>query len=84
MGEISKKVHESRLKWYGHVLRREEDAGTSDDEIHISARSCALIQRNDYICLSTCCIDDQLFLLHFVPCYEWKGVLASMMRSSYV
>ena len=37
------------LKWYGHVLRREEDVGTSDDEIriHISARSCALIQRND-------------------------------------
>ena len=24
MGEISKKVLESRLKWYGHVLRREE------------------------------------------------------------
>ena len=23
-GEISKKVQESRLKWYGHVLRREE------------------------------------------------------------
>ena len=22
MGEISKKVQESRLKWYGHVLRR--------------------------------------------------------------
>ena len=22
MGEISKKVRESRLKWYGHVLRR--------------------------------------------------------------
>ena len=22
MGEISKKVHESRFKWYGHVLRR--------------------------------------------------------------
>ena len=22
MGEISKKVHESRLKWYEHVLRR--------------------------------------------------------------
>ena len=25
MGDISKKVHESRLKWYGHVLRREEE-----------------------------------------------------------
>ena len=24
MGEISKKVQESRLKWHGHVLRREE------------------------------------------------------------
>ena len=24
VGEIFKKVHESRLKWYGHVLRREE------------------------------------------------------------
>ena len=23
VGEISKKVHESRLKWYGHVSRRE-------------------------------------------------------------
>ena len=23
--EISKKVHESRLKWYGHVLRREDE-----------------------------------------------------------
>ena len=25
VGEISKKVQESRLKWYGHVLRREDD-----------------------------------------------------------
>ena len=25
MEEISKKVQESRLKWYGHVLRREEE-----------------------------------------------------------
>ena len=25
VGEISKKVEESRLKWYGHVLRREEE-----------------------------------------------------------
>ena len=25
MGEISKKVQESRLKWYGHVSRREEE-----------------------------------------------------------
>ena len=23
VGELSKKVQESRLKWYGHVLRRE-------------------------------------------------------------
>ena len=25
VGEISKKVQESRLKWYGHVSRREEN-----------------------------------------------------------
>ena len=25
VGEISKKVQESRLEWYGHVLRREEE-----------------------------------------------------------
>ena len=25
VGEISKKVEESRLKWYGHVLRREDE-----------------------------------------------------------
>ena len=25
VGEISKKVQESRLKWYGHVLSREEE-----------------------------------------------------------
>ena len=25
MGEISRKVQERRLKWYGHVTRREED-----------------------------------------------------------
>ena len=25
LGEISKKVQESRLKWYGHVLRREDE-----------------------------------------------------------
>ena len=25
MGEISKEVQESRLKWYGHVLRREDE-----------------------------------------------------------
>ena len=25
MGEISKKVQESRWKWYGHVLRREDE-----------------------------------------------------------
>ncbi len=27
MGEISRKVQESRLMWYGHVLRREEYVG---------------------------------------------------------
>ena len=25
VGEISKKVQQSRLKWYGHVLRREDE-----------------------------------------------------------
>ena len=25
VGEISKKVQESRLRWYGHVLRREDE-----------------------------------------------------------
>ncbi len=25
VGEISKKVQESRLKWYGHVLRRKDE-----------------------------------------------------------
>ena len=25
VGEISKKVQESRLEWYGHVLRREDE-----------------------------------------------------------
>ena len=25
MGEISKKLQESRLKWYGQVLKREEE-----------------------------------------------------------
>ena len=25
VGEISKKVQERRLKWYGHVLRRKEE-----------------------------------------------------------
>ena len=25
VGQISKKVQESRLKWYGHVLRREDE-----------------------------------------------------------
>ena len=28
VGEISKKVQESRLKWYGHVSRREEKTNT--------------------------------------------------------
>ena len=27
VGEISNKVQESRLKWYGHILRREEYVG---------------------------------------------------------
>ena len=25
VGEMSKKVQESRVKWYGHVLRREDE-----------------------------------------------------------
>ena len=25
VGEIAKKVQESRLKWYGHILRREDE-----------------------------------------------------------
>ena len=25
LGKISKKVQESRLKWYGHVLKREDE-----------------------------------------------------------
>ena len=25
VGEISKKVQERRLEWYGHVMRREEE-----------------------------------------------------------
>ena len=33
VGEISKKVQESRLKWYGHVLRREDEyVGKSDGD----------------------------------------------------
>ena len=39
VGEISKKVQESRLKWYGHVLRRrirredsDEDGGAGEKE----------------------------------------------------
>ena len=33
VGEISKKVQESRLKWYGHVLRRENKyIGKSDGD----------------------------------------------------
>ena len=30
-GEISKKVQESRLKWYGHVSRREEKTNTGEE-----------------------------------------------------
>ena len=26
MGDICKKMQESRLKWYGHVLRREDES----------------------------------------------------------
>ena len=25
MGEVSKKVHERRMRWYGHVMRRDEE-----------------------------------------------------------
>ena len=34
MGEISKKGQERRLKWYGHVMRRDEEylVGDSDDD----------------------------------------------------
>ena len=33
MGEIANKVQESRLKWYGHVLRREEEyVGRSEND----------------------------------------------------
>ena len=32
MGEISKKVQESMLKWCGHVLRREEECVESDGD----------------------------------------------------
>ena len=36
MGEISKKVQESGLKWYGHVLRREaEYVGKSVMEMEV-------------------------------------------------
>ena len=28
VGEISKKVQESRLKWYGHIVRREDEEKT--------------------------------------------------------
>ena len=31
VGEISKKVQESRLKWYGHVLRREDECRQESD-----------------------------------------------------
>ena len=31
VGEISKKVQESRLKWYGHVLRREDEYAKESD-----------------------------------------------------
>ena len=29
VGEITKKVQERRLKWYGHVMRREGDGNES-------------------------------------------------------
>ena len=32
MGDISKKVQESRLKWYGHVLRRRIRRQESDGD----------------------------------------------------
>ena len=35
VGEISKKVQESRLKWYGHVLRREDEyVGMQESTTH--------------------------------------------------
>ena len=32
VGEISMKVQESRLKWYGHVLRRDDEYQESDGD----------------------------------------------------
>ena len=39
MGEISQKVQESRLKWYGHVMRREEHCvGRRATEMKVEGR----------------------------------------------
>ena len=39
MGEIAKNVEERRLKWYGHVMRREEHyVGSRAMEIEILLR----------------------------------------------
>ena len=35
MGEISKKVKERRLRWYGHVIRREEHYIESERKVFI-------------------------------------------------
>ena len=39
LGEITKKVKEMRLKWYGHVMRREEHyAGRRAMEMKVQGR----------------------------------------------
>ena len=39
MGEITKKVQERRLKWYGHVMRREEQyVGRRTMEMKVQGR----------------------------------------------
>ena len=39
MGEITKKVQERRLKWYGHMMRREEHyVGRRAMEIKVQGR----------------------------------------------
>ncbi len=39
VGEIAKKVQERRLKWYGHVMRREEQyVGTRAMEMKVQGR----------------------------------------------
>ena len=41
VGKISQKVQESRLKWYGHVLRREDE--------YVSKRVMAMEVREKFI-----------------------------------